>query len=230
VDEGNPSASEAFERGLFYIMDPASQAPAALLPLKGDERVLDLCAAPGGKTALLATRLAKGGWVLSVDRSRTRLKLLKENVARIGFPNVRIAQADVGAALPFAPTWAAVLLDAPCSSLGTLRRNPEIRWQIGEEDLRRKAERQATFLEEAGRAVLPGGLLAYSVCSIEAEETTEVTGRFLARHKEFKLFAPKPPAAWKEILTPAGEGGYYLLPHKRPWDAFFVAFFKRGKG
>lgn len=228
VEHGNPSESEAFRRGLFYIMDPASQAPAVLLPLKGGEAVLDLCAAPGGKTALLSASLSKGGWVLAVDRSIARLKMLKDNVARLGLANARVVQADVGAPLPFTSGWAAVLLDAPCSSLGTLRRNPEIRWQITEEDLARKSQKQSDFLEEAARMVGPGGILAYSVCSIEEEETVEVVRRFLDGHEDFKPLAPKAPAAWKESLTKAGDG-FCLLPHRRSWDAFFVALFKRGK-
>jgi 16S rRNA (cytosine967-C5)-methyltransferase len=229
VERGNPSASAAFSRGLFYIMDPASQAPAALLPLDNVERVLDLCAAPGGKTILLANRLTSKGWVLATDLNPRRLGHVAENVGRLGLNNVRLAQVNVEAGLPFKADWPAVILDAPCSSMGTLRRNPEIRWQVTPEAFRIHAERQLVFLHQASRAVAPGGILAYSVCSIEPEETRDVLNRFLESHQDFRPLSIKPPKVWKGLLAMDGPGSAYLLPHRHPWDAFYVAFFKRAK-
>lgn len=229
LKKGDPSKSEAFRRGLFYIMDPASQAPAALLPLKGGERVLDLCAAPGGKSVLLSGRLKEGGWVLATDVNRRRLGMVRENIERLRLANVRLAQVNVEAGLPFGPVWPVVILDAPCSSMGTLRRNPEIRWQVKEEDLARRTPKQTAFLEEAARVVAPDGVLAFSVCSMEPEETSDVVGSFLQAHGEFHPLPIKAPKAWDGFLTPAGSGQAYLLPHRHPWDAFFVAFFRKAK-
>jgi 16S rRNA (cytosine967-C5)-methyltransferase len=227
IEEGDPSESEAFRRGLFYLMDPASQAPAQLMPLKEERRVLDLCSAPGGKTVVFATRLGARGWVLSADRSAGRLAMVRENLDRLGLRNVRLARVDVGAGLPFGPVWPAVLLDAPCSSLGTLRRNPEIRWQIRETALRGLAARQAAYLKEAARVVAPGGVLGYSVCSIEPEETQEVVNGFLADHAEFRECSLRLASPWKELVSPAGEGRFYLLPTRHPWDGFYMAFLRR---
>lgn len=227
VERGNPVPSEAFARGLFYVMDPASQGPASLLPLKGSEAVLDLCAAPGGKTILLSGRLKKGGWVLAVDSSRRRMAKVRENVTRLGLQNVRLALADAGKGLPFRDVWPAVLLDAPCTALGTLRRNPEIRWQIKENEPSNRAQKQLALLSEAGRVTAPGGLLCYSVCSIEEEETTGVLERFLAGHPGFKPEPLKPSAPWKELVTRAGPGCGYLMPHAHAWDGFFIALLKK---
>ena len=227
VAKGNPAFSDAFQKGLFYIMDPASQAPAALLPLKGNEAVLDLCAAPGGKTILMAKRLDDGGWVLSTDVNRRRLGHLRENIERLRLENVRMAQVDVEAPLPFYGSFDAVVLDAPCSSLGTLRRNPEIRWQLKEDDLRFRTTKQVALLEQAAAAVRPGGILSYSVCSIEEEETTHVIKDFLERQKEFSPLEIAPPGPWKPLLEKVGPGQVCLLPHRHPWDAFFVALLKR---
>ncbi len=227
VKEGNPSESEAFAQGWFYIMDPASQVPALLLPLKGGERVLDLCCAPGGKSILVAGRLSGGGWVLGTDRNARRLRQVAENVRRTGTAGIRLARVDVDQALPFRDEWPVVLLDAPCSSLGTLRRNPEIRWQTSEAALAESAAKQLRFLDQASQTVAPGGLLAYSVCSIEQEETEGVVRDFLETHPEFRLSPLKCPAWLKTLLESPSPGMAYALPHKHPWDGFFVAHLKR---
>ncbi len=227
VLKGNPAFSKAFDRGLFYIMDPASQAPAALAPLRGDERVLDLCAAPGGKTIVLSRRLRDGGSVVATDVNQRRLKHLEENVRRMKLENVTMAQADVEERLPFKEAFDVVVLDAPCSSMGTLRRNPEIRWQVREEDLALRSPKQVSFLDKASRAVAPGGLLVYSVCSMEEEETLQVIAEFLRTHEDFQPSKASPPAAWQPLLEEAAPGQFFLLPDRHSWDAFFVAVLKR---
>jgi 16S rRNA (cytosine967-C5)-methyltransferase len=227
VSGGNPADSEAFRRGLFYVADPASQVPALLLPVAPGGRVLDLCAAPGGKTVVLAGRVSSGGWVLSTDVNRRRILRIEENVARLGLKNVRLAQVDAARALPFGPGWPSVLLDAPCSALGTLRRNPEIRWQIKPEAFPIFADRQHAFLRQAASAVAPGGHLLYSVCTLEREETTEVVERFLAEERSFRPAALEPLPFLAPLLERAGEGAAYCLPHRHGWDGFFVALFRK---
>jgi len=227
VKGGNLSESEAFKRGWFYIMDPASQIPALLLPLKGGDRVLDLCSAPGGKSLLIAGRLGVGGWVLGTDRNARRLRQVSENILRTGMSTIRLARVDVEAGLPLRDDWPVVLLDAPCSSLGTLRRNPEIRWQTGEEDLVESARKQGLFLDHAARTVAPGGTLAYSVCSIEEEETTRVIDRFLSEHPDFRAAPLHAPSYLKPLLESPSTGQTYALPHRHPWDGFFVALMRR---
>jgi len=227
VSGGNPADSEAFRRGLFYVADPASQVPALLLPFSPGAPVLDLCAAPGGKTVVLSGRVPVGSWVLSTDVNRRRILRIEENIARLGLKNVRLAQVDAGRALPFGPDFGAVLLDAPCSALGTLRRNPEIRWQVKPEGFRAFAERQRAFLGQAAMAVAPGGHLLYSVCSLEREETVEVVERFLADDRTFRPAPLDPPPFLSSLLERAGEGAALCLPHRHSWDGFFVALFKK---
>lgn len=227
VAKGNPAFSESFQKGLFYIMDPASQAPAAFVPLNGNEAVLDLCAAPGGKTIMLSQRLNQGGWVLATDVNKRRILHLKENIERLHLSNVRVAQVDVEEGLPFDRSFEVVVLDAPCSSMGTLRRNPEIRWQVREEDLQLRTPKQLAFLEQASKAVSPGGTLVYSVCSLEEEETGRVVASFLERNPDFTPLKVAPPPRWAPLVGQEAVGAFTLLPDRHSWDAFFVALLKR---
>ena len=227
AEGGNPADSEPFRQGLFYVCDPASQVPARLLPVEPGEKVLDLCAAPGGKTVLLSQRMGESGSVMAVDNNRRRIRQVRENVTRLRLRNVRLVQADASSPLPFRPEWRSVLLDAPCSSLGTLRNNPEIRWQVRAATLELFRAKQGAFLGRAAAAVAPGGHLLYAVCSIEPEETTEVAAGFLASRPEFAPAPLRPPAFLESLLEPAGEGAAFCLPHRHRWDGFFVALFRR---
>lgn len=223
---GNPLASKAFKSGLLYMMDAASQVPALLLPVSEGVRVLDLCAAPGGKTAVLAGRPGVTG-VVSVDLEPRRLASMRENMRRMGLSGIELVRADIERGLPFTDAFGAVLLDAPCSSLGTLRKNPEIRWQIRAEEFAGKARRQRSLLQAAASTVAPGGYLLYAVCSLEPEETAEVADAFLASRPEFHPAALRAGSALEPLLEAAGEGRAYLLPDIYHWDGFFVALFQR---
>ncbi|MEW6758292.1 MAG: transcription antitermination factor NusB [Acidobacteriota bacterium] len=227
VESGNPADSDAFQRGLFYVMDPASQIPALLLPVARGGRILDLCAAPGGKTIRLALRTGEERRLVAADRNRRRLRQMAQNLKRLGFPSIRLVAAEAPGPLPFAGGWDGVLVDAPCSSLGTLRRNPEIRWQTTEADLERHSARQGRLLSAAADLVKPGGHLLYSVCSIEPEETLDPVQALLASRPDFAPAALNPPEGLEPLLEPAGEGRAYVLPSKVPWDGFFVALLKR---
>ncbi|MEW5765377.1 MAG: transcription antitermination factor NusB [Acidobacteriota bacterium] len=230
VDSGNPADSEAFALGLFYVMDPASQIPALLLPVPRGGRVLDLCAAPGGKTIRLALRTGDERRLVAADRNRRRLRQMAQNLRRLGFPFIRLVAAEAPGPLPFTGGWDGVLVDAPCSSLGTLRRNPEIRWQTTEADLARHGARQGRLLSAAADLVKPGGHLLYSVCSIEPEETLDPVQALLATRSDFVPEALKAPEALEPLLEPAGVGRAFVLPSKVPWDGFFVALLKRKGG
>ena len=227
AEGGNPASSEAFKKGLFYICDPASLVPALLLPAKPGATALDLCAAPGTKTVILSGRVGESGRVFSCDVNARRLRQIRQNTARLGLANVTLLQVNAEQPLPFRRPFSSVLLDAPCSSLGTLRRNPEIRWQIQPDTFAALQQRQLQFLNRAAEAVAPSGHLLYSVCSIEEEETTQVAGQFLKAHPDFKAEPLSAPDFLAPLLEPAGEGRAYCLPHRRRWDGFFVALFKR---
>lgn len=168
-----------YAQGAWWVQDAAAALPALLLGARPGERVLDLCAAPGGKTAQLC---ATGATVTALDRSAQRMQRLSENMARLGFsPDVVVADAMTWEG----PLQDAVLVDAPCSATGTARRHPDVLWSRGLDDILRLLPLQAKLLERAAALVKPGGRLVYGVCSLEAEEGERQVEAFLARHTDF---------------------------------------------
>lgn len=216
-----------YAEGAWWVQDAAAALPARLLGARPGERVADLCAAPGGKTAQLA---AAGADVLAVDRSPRRLKRLEENLARLGL-TARTLAADAEK-LDEAP-FDAILLDAPCSATGTIRRHPDVAWTKGEEDVGKLAALQARLLDRAAHLLKEGGRLVYCTCSLEAEEGERQAASFLERHPDFV----RAPIAASEIgdlsecVTP--EGDLRTLPFhlaaaggdRGGMDGFFAARF-----
>lgn len=180
--------TRAFREGRFWVQDEASQLVTDLLGRVLRLRVLDLCAAPGIKTLRLRESLPVGGTIVAVDLDPRRLRRLLQNVARVGATEIFAVAADASASLvPLRGPFDHVLVDAPCSGTGTLRRHPEIRWRLRQRDLRSLAERQLRILETAGTLVGSGGTVLYSVCSLEPEEGEDVVAAFLARHPDFDV-------------------------------------------
>jgi len=201
--------------GVIYVQDQGSQM-AAHLAAHG-RRVLDACAAPGGKTTLLADLLGAAGTVVGAEASVPRLERMARLVARWGAPTVRLVGADAGRP-PFGRHFDSVLLDAPCTGLGTLARRPDIRWRTLPRDVTRQARRQRELIESVAALVRPGGHLVYSVCSGEPEEGEQVADAFLAGHPEFAR------ASLPEWATPLAERGYAgTRPERDGGDAFFAA-------
>ena len=216
-----------FAEGAWWVQDAAAAIPARLLAAKPGETVADLCAAPGGKTLQLA---ATGADVVAVDRSEPRLKRLRENLVRMDLKaEVLVADAE---RWEDGRQFDAVLLDAPCSSTGTFRRNPEVLWATRPPDIAKLADVQHRLLDAAAERVKPGGWLVYCVCSLEREEGETQVLAFLRRHPEFRTVAaiPAQVGAPEEALTP--EGWLRVLPSQ--WaehgglDGFFVARLARG--
>ncbi len=216
-----------FDEGAWWVQDAAAALPARLLDPKPGERIADLCAAPGGKTAQLA---AAGADVLAVDRSPKRLKRLEENLARLNLTaETRAIDAEKLDEAPFD----AILLDAPCSATGTIRRHPDVAWTKSEEDIRKLSGLQTRLLDKAAGLLKPGGRMVYCTCSLEADEGERQAEAFLARHPEFK----RQPITGSEIggldecITP--DGDVRTLPchlvsieHERSGlDGFFIARF-----
>jgi 16S rRNA (cytosine967-C5)-methyltransferase len=169
-----------FAEGGFWVQDAASVAVCDLVPVVAGMRVLDACAAPGGKSFRLASR---GADVVAVDRSEARLRLVREGAQRLRLPvEIRAHDWTTG---PLRETFDGVLVDAPCTGLGTMRRHPEIRWRRSESDLHRSAVLQDQILAAAAKSVASGGTLVYAVCSPEPEEGEEVVARFLTQHSDF---------------------------------------------
>ena len=174
--------------GQIYLQDEASQHVAEVLDVKPGERALDLCAAPGGKTTLMAEKAEDNAMIVAADRSAARMETVVATTNLHGLKSINPLLLDAGEKLPFTSNaFDKVLLDAPCSGTGTLRRNPEIRWRLADDDIPALAENQKRFLANAAEVVKPGGRLVYSTCSVEREEDEEVIEEFVARDKRFKL-------------------------------------------
>ena len=209
-----------FRQGLIRIQDEASQLIAHLVAPKPGERLLDLCAGSGGKTLHLAALMGNRGNITAVDLHSTRLLMLREEAQRLGVTIVETRTGDATVPIDsFRDTFDGVLLDAPCSGLGTLRRNPEIRWRIAPADINRCMKLQNLLLTRAAEYVRPGGRLVYSVCTVTPEENEMVIGKFLKNHINFKVVSPRtlPPA-----LVDAG-GFFRSAPHLHGTDGFFGA-------
>jgi len=207
------------ERGLLYVQDAASQLVARLAASEG--RVLDACAAPGGKALLMADLGGERTRVIAAESSRRRLATLVRLRRRWGATNVFPLAADARRP-PFAAAFDAVLLDAPCSGLGTLARNPDIRWRLAPGDFAAHAARQAALLERLAPLVRPGGRLVYATCSVEPEENDGVLTPFLEEHPDFEA------ESLPEWASGFGDAGLvHLDPARHRTDSFFAARLRR---
>ncbi len=215
-----------FEAGTWWVQDAAAAVPARLLDVKPGEAVLDLCAAPGGKTLQLA---ATGATVTALDRSEPRLRRLRANLERTGL-KAEVVVAD-GEAWADERQFDAVLLDAPCTATGTLRRNPEALYALGPPEIAKLADVQHRLLDAAAARVRPGGRLVYCVCSLEREEGETQILAFLRRHSDFRLTPADPGAIGAPVEALMGDGWLRLLPSQWPQvgglDGFFAARLER---
>ena len=176
---------EGFAEGAFIVQDPATAGAVELLDVAPGQSVLDFCAAPGGKTAQIAWRLAGTGRLVAQEVNPRRLARLKENLARLRLSSVEAMQTIPQSRNPPIPQFDRVLVDAPCSNTGVLRRRPDARWRWNAEHLKQLVALQAQILDAAAPFVAPGGRLVYSTCSNEPEENGEQVAAFLARHPDF---------------------------------------------
>lgn len=216
-------ATPAFTDGWFYIQDEASQAVGLVVAPRPGESVLDLCAAPGGKATHLAELAGGEARIVACDPAPHRLDLLRANIARLGTPGVDVADA---AALGGGAVFDAVLVDAPCSALGTLRRHPEVRHRLSRAGLRRSGEVQAEILASAAAFTRPGGRLVYSTCSFTHAENRDVVGAFLEAHPDFRHAAP---AQWPAPLRHlrGDDGIARTWPAHPQVDGFGIALLTR---
>jgi 16S rRNA (cytosine967-C5)-methyltransferase len=193
--------------------------------------VLDACAAPGGKTVAMAAGMGGRGLLVAGDIRARRVELLAATVARSGASLVRLARFDA-AALPFGPVFDRVLVDAPCSGLGTIRRDPEIRWRRTAADLARLADGQRRLIERAAGVVKPGGRVIYATCSSEPDENEQVVSWFLARHPEFAVEAPRGFEGEGHGLSGLVTPERYLVtrPDRHGLEGFFAAVLRHRGG
>src|ERR1051326_4399022 len=207
-----------FQSGYFTVQDESAALPVLLLAPQPGERVIDMCAAPGGKTTLIAEMMNNQGQILAVDKYESKLNLIKTSCERLGIQNVQLVVADASE-LQIEPAQK-VLIDAPCSGLGVLRKKPDIRWKREPEDIPRLVKQQMSLLENAARLVLPGGVMVYSTCSTEPEENSQLVRSFLAKHPEFTL---EDASRFVNKAVVTAEGFVETFPHRHHIDGSFAA-------
>jgi len=216
------------QQGWLQVQDEAAQLVSLMLAPKPGQRILDLCAAPGGKTTHLAELMQDQGEIVAVDVSPTKLQIVQENCQRLGISMVKAKALDATRPLPFpSGSFDGCLVDAPCSGLGTLRRHPEGKWRIKEQDILRLQEMQNQILRQAAPLVKQGGVLVYSTCTLTSEENEGVIEAFLSEHSEFHLenAARLLPKACEALVD---EKDYLrTLPHRHGTDGFFAARIKK---
>jgi len=236
VSGGSPTRTESFRSGAISIQDEASQTIPLLLDVQANDRVLDLCAAPGGKTPPLVRAAGPSGMVVAADRHAHRLRAMREQFKRLALTNVRLIELDAASALPFGAFFNRILVDAPCSGTGTLARHPEIRWRLQPEQLAEFHSLQTSLLRSALERLAQGGRLVYSTCSMEPEENEQVVEVALRGVSGFKQnVGSEVPHGLKDKLVPGSEGanlfdrdGYFrTTPGVLEADGFFAAVISR---
>jgi len=231
LPKGRIESLASYDEGAWWVQDVAASLPAKLLGHVAGQPVADLCAAPGGKTAQL---VLGGASVIAVDNSKTRLKLLAENLKRLHL-EAELVEADAASWQP-GGLFDSVLLDAPCSSTGTIRRHPDIPYVKSAKDIEALAALQARLLDNAARLVRPGGKLVYSTCSLEPEEGEAQIAAFLTRNAAFSIDPISPAELYGQAqwIEPSGclrTFPYELKLDSAEWsgmDGFFAARLVRG--
>lgn len=223
--ERNPVRDPGFARGDFTVQDEASQLVCLLVGAAEGDTVVDCCAAPGGKSVQLAQQVGPTGEIIALELHDSRLGLIRQGARRLGLENIRVLARDVakGFDLHGLLHFRRILVDAPCSGLGVLRRNPDARWRLGPADIEKCADEAYAILKSAARYVEPEGVLVYSVCTFTPEETSGVTERFLAEHRDFAVedaspFLPEPAA--KELVDETG--ALRTWPQRHGCDGFYA--------
>lgn len=214
----NITAWEYFTKGYFNIQDESTGLACKLLDVEPGMKVLDMCAAPGGKTALLAALMKDKGEIIAIDKFEARLKLLRRNNERLGLTCVKTVESD---ALEYeGGPFDRVLADVPCSGTGTLSKKPDIKWKKDIFDIRKMTETQLKLLKKAASLVKVGGVVVYSTCSIEAEENFEVVKKFLEENPDFELESAK--GKFSDDVVDEN-GCIQTFPHRHQMDGAFSA-------
>jgi 16S rRNA (cytosine967-C5)-methyltransferase len=225
AQSGRPTAGSLYRSGSIYMQEAGSQLIPYMLDVQRGVRVLDACAAPGSKATQMS-RWSHPGKVIALERRLPRIELLASIAKQWRCDNLLPVGGDAGE-LPFRSPFHRILLDAPCSSLGTLARNPDIKWRLNEENLRDLADEQYRILSACAGLLAPGGHIVYSTCSTEPEENEEVVERFLSSHPGFSIAAPPPsfPEAARRLLDERGI--LRTLPERDAMDGYFAVALHR---
>ena len=229
VVQGNPlrapddRPTTGTDASAFVVQDEASQLVSLAVAARPGERILDLCASPGGKTLAMAGDMRDTGVLVACDVRARRVRLLTDTVRTSGATCIRLAHVAASGPLPFGPVFDRVLVDAPCSGLGTIRHDPDVRWRRSEDDLARFAIDQRRLLDRAATLVRPSGRLVYATCSSEPDENEDVVDAFLSTHDDFALVDLRADAS--PTLRPVldARGMLRTLPFVHGLEAFFTA-------
>jgi 16S rRNA (cytosine967-C5)-methyltransferase len=221
--------SPLWQDGAFIAQSRAAMLVARTLAPTAGERVLDLCAAPGGKTTHLAALMGGEGSLLAVERNRARAGALERTARRLRAGNVRVELGDAAAPRAEGAVFDRVLVDPPCSGLGTLQARADLRWRVGEADVAQMAGTQWSILAAGAAALRPGGVLVYSTCTISPLENEHLIERFLDSHADFSLddLATELPALSDGEPRVSMPGTVVTLPHRDRTAGFFIARLRR---
>jgi 16S rRNA (cytosine967-C5)-methyltransferase len=233
---GNPASTDAYLAGQINFQDEASQMVAHVVDAREGQTILDVCAAPGGKTTLLARAAGAWGRVIAGDIHEHRLRSIQQQLKRMRIRNVELVAFDAMRTLPFSRGFDRVLMDAPCSGTGTLARNPEIRWRLRPEDLQQAHRSQVAMLRNALTAAGKTGRVVYSTCSLEPEENERVVAEALAEARQWRAVSARETLA-AHLQEPAAadkffgaDGFFRTFPPEHGTDGFFAAVLARGDG
>jgi 16S rRNA (cytosine967-C5)-methyltransferase len=226
--------SSLWTEGAFVAQSRAAMLVARALAPEPGERVLDLCAAPGGKTTHLAALMQGEGEIVAVERNRRRAGTLARTAERLGARNVRVDIADAALARPEGPVFDRVLVDPPCSGLGVLQARPDLRWRVTPEGIAEMAGLQSRILDAGAGALHPEGVLVYSTCTISPTENERLIAAFLDSHTDFSLedlAAERPALAMSKLsepeISPTAARCLLTLPHRDRTAGFFIARLRR---
>ncbi|HEY6192937.1 MAG TPA: RsmB/NOP family class I SAM-dependent RNA methyltransferase [Bacteroidota bacterium] len=215
----NSQASAAFKDGWYEVQDEGSQLISLIAEPQPGSMILDACAGAGGKALHLADLMKGKGTIFAADAGRSRIDELDQRARRAGAKNIQAVTE--GHSLPDVFRADLVLVDAPCTGAGTIRRNPWIKWRVTEDSVAKYAEKQRNLLHANSRFVKEGGVMMYVTCSLLRGENEEVVGSFLAAHSGFQVERIEPRACPPSMITP--EGFVKMLPHDAGTDGFFAA-------
>lgn len=226
IEKGSIANTNAFKTGKCTIQDESSMVVAYALELKDDLDVLDACAAPGGKTTLIAEKMNGTGSVMALDIHAHKTKLVEQAARRLNLLNIRTLALDARKATTEfeEKSFDRVLVDAPCSGFGVLKRKPDIKYSKKPEDITRLSEIQLAILDEVSQLVKENGILVYSTCTIDQMENAEVVQTFLNSHPEFEMLSVSVPKTLEHLKT---GNDLQILPTDFGSDGFYVASFKR---
>ncbi|MDZ4835982.1 MAG: 16S rRNA (cytosine(967)-C(5))-methyltransferase RsmB [Candidatus Melainabacteria bacterium] len=224
---GSPSGIPGYNEGMFSIQDDTAALVAKVVEPKPGELIIDLCAAPGGKSLYLGELMENKGRIIAVDTRANRLELLKTNRRRLGITNIEVMEAD-GTTLEFEPQVDRILIDAPCSGTGVLNRRSDLRHRRKPEDIASLATLQYELLANAQRLLKPGGVLVYATCAVEPEENEHVIDKFVANHPDFRFddltpYFPQELIEQHDLSYRLRTGKIQILPSMSNLSGFFIA-------